>query len=74
MNEYFVVIFGSNSNGDDASTIRLFTNINQLDDILDEQSGDYDYYKPGLIDANGKIKLVSGDFYINKKTNQKLYA
>ena len=61
MNFQFAIIFGYDYEGENAETLQLFENLNQVDDIIEETKKEwsYDYYMIGEIKSNGKINFSS---------------
>lgn len=59
MNFQFAIIFGCDYEGETAESLRLFENLNQVDDIIEQEKGWYDYYMIGLINPNGGINYTS---------------
>jgi hypothetical protein len=63
MNFQFAIIFGYyyDYEGENAETLQLFENLNQVDDIIEETMKEWsglDYYMIGLIDEKGKINYT----------------
>ena len=61
MNFQFAIIFGYDYEGETAESLRLFENLNQVDDIIEDMLKEcqYDYYMIGLINPNGGINYTS---------------
>ena len=55
MNFQFAIIFGCDYEGENADSLQLLENLNQVDDIIEQEKGWYDYYMIGEIKSNGKI-------------------
>jgi hypothetical protein len=62
MSEYFVIIFGYNYEGECAQSMRLFKNLDEVDNIVAETQDDnnYDYYRLGTFNNEGKVNLMEG--------------
>lgn len=60
MNFQFAIIFGDYES-ENAETLQLFENLNQVDDIIEETLKEcpYDYYMIGEIKSNGRIDFAS---------------
>ena len=58
MNFQFAIIFGYDYEGENAETLQLLENLNQVDDIIEETMKEWcglNYYMIGEIKSNGKI-------------------
>ena len=57
MNFQFAIIFGCDYEGENADSLQLLETRNQVDDIIEQEKGWYDYYMVGEIQSNGKINF-----------------